>query len=157
MGLGWRAVHISAVFAALTCGQAQACDYPVSVLEGFAPTRRTIAADGHEDVRIRVSEVLISNRDPFKWFGIRGEILASDDPSLLGRKIEVRGHWNAGCFVPAIGYEIGADRQLSGWVVGQFVSARADANAILSFTSETHPASTIANLRWQRLRWAEPS
>jgi len=158
MGFGWRTMPISAALATLPCVPAQACDYPVSVLEGFAPTRRTIPADGHEDVRIRVSEVLISDREPLKWFGMRGEILASDDPSVLNRRIEVRGHWNASCFAPENGYEITTDRKLKGWVVGQFVPASSDANVVLSFASETHPVRTdTKNLHWRRLRWAEPS
>jgi len=89
---------------------------------------------------------------------MRGEILASDDPSVFSRKIEVRGYWNASCFLPESGYEINADRQLKGWVVGSFVPASGDANAALSFTSETHPGHTdTKKLHWQRLRWAELS
>ncbi|WP_421852171.1 hypothetical protein [Novosphingobium sp.] len=105
-----------------------------------------------------MSEVLVSDRDPLNWFGMRGEVLASDDPSVLNRTIEVRGHWNARCFVPDLGYEMSTNLQLKGWVVGQFVPANGDTNTVLSFSSETHPArSSTTKLRWQRLRWAGPS
>ena len=150
------ALPIATVLVALTCGHAQACDYPTGIVEGFTPTRRTIPADGIEDLRVRVSNVLVSDRDPFQWFGIRGVIVAADEPSVMTRRIEVRGHWNARCFAPTRGYDIGPNRQLTGWVVGQFVDASEAGSPVMLFTSETqHVQSVPKDLRWRRLRWTE--